>query len=327
MTDKGKNMSCFSCFGDHFRCCAPAQIGRIGALDCQLCLIVDRVAGEFSAVCLVKGCGKSYTGITKKNARQNLSEHIKRVHKLSLVEYRREYEAPEAMAQREAVQQRREARRESAWRGPDEPLGGDLNFDDFLGGDMPTPPEPEAPQASESSSESEEADMTLIQLFYDKSFEQLVCENEAVIMADRQRAQGKSIEPDTRRTMLYSLRSRIKSLLRVPADKLPSRFVKGDVQSVEFLAAFGKALKEDVVPLEQWVDKLDSVSAGQLDKFWTLLKDILAFVDDSWTAKLLASQLQLSVPPAALAYVRKVRQFAKRTENPHRLRSNRARMA
>ena len=99
-------MSCFSCFGDHFRCCAPAQIGRIGALDCQLCLIVDRVAGEFSAVCLVKGCGKSYTGITKKNARQNLSEHVKRVHKMSLVEYRREYEAPEAMAQREAVQQR-----------------------------------------------------------------------------------------------------------------------------------------------------------------------------------------------------------------------------
>ena len=77
------------------------------------------MAGEFSAVCLFKGCGKSYTGITKKNARQNLSEHIKRVHKLSLVEYRREYEAPEAMAQREAVQQRREARRESAWRGPD----------------------------------------------------------------------------------------------------------------------------------------------------------------------------------------------------------------
>ena len=51
MTDKGKNMSCFSCFGDHFRCCAPAQIGRIGALDCQLCIIVHRLAGEFTETC------------------------------------------------------------------------------------------------------------------------------------------------------------------------------------------------------------------------------------------------------------------------------------
>ena len=218
------------------------QFGRIGALDCQLCIIVHQVAGEFSAVCLVKGCGKLYTGITPTNARRGLSKHLKRVHKMKMVEYRRVYEAPEALEAREAKQQRREARRESAWRGPDEPLGGDLNFDNFLGGDTPTPPEPEAPQASKSSSESEEADMTLMELLYDKSFEQLVCENEAVVMADRQRAQGKSIEPETRRTMLYSLRSRIKSLLRVPADKLPKRFVKGEVHSAEFLAAFGKAL-------------------------------------------------------------------------------------
>ena len=119
------------------------------------------------------GCGRLYSGITFKNARGNLSRHVKKAHKMKFVDYRTQYEGPEAVAAREAKQQRREARRESAWRGPDEPLGGDLNFDNFLGGDMPTPPEAETPQASKSSSESEDADMTLIQLFYDKSFEQL----------------------------------------------------------------------------------------------------------------------------------------------------------
>ena len=89
MTDEGKNLGCLSCFGDHFRCCAPVQFGRIGALDCQLCIIVHQVAGEFSAVCLVKGCGKLYTGITPTNARRGLSKHLKRVHKMKMVEYRR----------------------------------------------------------------------------------------------------------------------------------------------------------------------------------------------------------------------------------------------
>ena len=195
MSNNGKNLSCPFCFVVDFRCCAPTQFVCIGALDCLLRITVDRLADGFVQVCAYRGCGKVYSGITYKNVRQNLSKHVKSAHKMSLVEYRNKYEAPEALSDRQTKQIEREARREAAMRGPEMPLGGDLNFDDFLGDDMPTPPEPEAPQASESSSESEEADMTLIQLFYDKSFEQLVCENEAVVMADRQRAQGKSIEP------------------------------------------------------------------------------------------------------------------------------------
>ena len=146
MTDEGKNLGCLSCFGDHFRCCAPVQFGRIAALDCQLCVIVHQSAEEFAQTCMYPGCGRLYSGITFKNARGNLSRHVKKAHKMKFVDYRTQYEGPEAVAAREAKQQRREARRESAWRGPDEPLGGDLNFDGFLGGDMPTPPEAETPR-------------------------------------------------------------------------------------------------------------------------------------------------------------------------------------
>ena len=73
-------------------------------------LLTAPMTEEFEDICLYPGCSNKYTGITKKNVRQNLSEHIKRVHKMSLVEYRRKHETPEALEAREALQRQREAR-------------------------------------------------------------------------------------------------------------------------------------------------------------------------------------------------------------------------
>ena len=255
----------------------------------------------------MEGCGKVYSGISTRHARRGLSKHLMRVHKMKMVEYRRKHETPEALEARETLQRQREARRASALRGPDEPLGGDLNFGDFGGADddfsgigepSGAPHEPESPEQPASTpapprSGGKARFVTLAGLakkeqgktnrFREWMFDGSEAGGRAMLGTyNIKRARGGALSDKTVKDYLLGLRA---GLAAITSEDAIARFNVEHPRLIDDLPELlCEALLYDTVPWREWPAKLANLSTSYANFFCLTLGRLAKWAHLKYTA-------------------------------------------